>query len=337
MNSTATKILTTVLAAAALFLVMVDGSAVYSALTQTAPASASTQKNLATASPSPTNTAAPGSGSTSTEPSTPTGSLTASEPTSDTTSNWSGYAATGQNFTSISGSWTVPTATGAGDTSADATWVGIGGVTSNDLIQVGTQNLISPAGGATTSVFYELLPDASEPVGSVSVNPGDLVTASITETGTNLWAIDFTDNTTGQSYSTSVSYDSSNSSAEWIEEDPSDGAAEIPLDSFGTVAFTGASATENGGSVNLATSNAQVVTMVNDQDQFLATVSPLSSDDASFSVTRTSASSVSPIPQFNHDPGGWVRRGSRINGEGGAGKAGGYGDYSTSRYFIPRG
>ena len=43
---------------------------------------------------------------------------------SSTSSNWSGYSATGGTFTSVTGTWTVPTvsATTAG---ADATWVGI--------------------------------------------------------------------------------------------------------------------------------------------------------------------------------------------------------------------
>src|SRR5438067_6974472 len=57
---------------------------------------------------------------------------TASENLGTTSQNWSGYAATGGTFTSVSGTWIVPSVsvTTAG---ADATWVGIGGATSTDL------------------------------------------------------------------------------------------------------------------------------------------------------------------------------------------------------------
>jgi hypothetical protein len=323
MNTMATKIATAVCAGLAIFLVLVDANAVVTAFT-TAPASTSSVQQKS-ASSSPSATIAPTTSSSNST--TPSGSLTSSESTSDTTSNWSGYAAFGGTFTRVSGSWTVPSAAGTGDTSADATWIGIGGVSSDDLIQVGTQNIISSNNGATSSAFYELLPDASEPLGSLSVNAGDSVTASITQAGPDLWAIRFSDITTGQGYATTVSYDSSNSSAEWIEEDPSDGPTEIPLDSFGTVPFSAVTATENGATVNLVTSKAQLVTMVNSEGQPLATVSALGGDGASFSVTRTNATSASPIPQFNRDPGGWVRRGSRIEGEDGG--------YSTSSGGSP--
>src|SRR5439155_19997725 len=45
-------------------------------------------------------------------------------------SNWSGYAATGGAFTSVSATLTVPTVAST-STGADATWVGIGGLSSS--------------------------------------------------------------------------------------------------------------------------------------------------------------------------------------------------------------
>ena len=38
----------------------------------------------------------------------------------------------------MSGSWTVPNVTPSNSDAADATWVGIGGVSTSDLIQAGT-------------------------------------------------------------------------------------------------------------------------------------------------------------------------------------------------------
>src|SRR5207302_942885 len=78
-------------------------------------------------------------------------------------SNGSGYAATGGTFTAVSGAWTVPqvSATTAG---LDATWVGIGGMTTNDLIQAGTQAMVSGRGGVQYEAWIELLPRSSQTV-----------------------------------------------------------------------------------------------------------------------------------------------------------------------------
>lgn len=228
---------------------------------------------------------------------------------SDVTSNWAGYVASSGTYSGVSGSWNVPSVSGSGDTSADATWVGIGGVSTDDLIQVGTQNVVSPNGSVESSAFYEMLPDTSITIPNVSLSAGDAITASIANDGGDQWTITLKDTTNGESYSTVVSYDSSESSAEWIEEDPSDGASQIPLDNFGTVTITNGSAMMNGSKTSILGSGAQAATMANDEGQPLISVSALTGS-ASFSVTRTSATTVAAIPQFNSDPRGWARRGS---------------------------
>ncbi|HVV66684.1 MAG TPA: G1 family glutamic endopeptidase [Candidatus Saccharimonadales bacterium] len=203
-----------------------------------------------------------------------------------TSSNWSGYMATSGTFTAVSGSWHATNATGNGTTtSADSTWIGIGGVTSGDLIQVGTQNIISANGQVVTSAFYEMLPAYAQTIPGVTVAPGDSMSASITEVGSSLWAITIADNTDGQSFSITVSYASSLSSAEWIEEDPSYSAhQQIPFDNFQAAYFTGATTTQNGIAANLATSTAQPVIMVNNNGQAIAVPSVINSGN-SFSVT----------------------------------------------------
>ena len=45
----------------------------------------------------------------------------------DVSSNWSGYAVSGQTFSSVSGSWTQPAATCTSGSSSAAFWVGLGG------------------------------------------------------------------------------------------------------------------------------------------------------------------------------------------------------------------
>lgn len=224
--------------------------------------------------------------------------------------NWSGYASTNGNFTFVTGMWTIPQVTGSGHTSADATWVGIGGVKSTDLIQAGTQNIISPSGQVTSAAFYELLPGTALDVTSLQVKPGDSMTATIAQqSAANQWVITIKDNTTNQNYQTTVTYTSSLSSAEWIEEAPSNGSSILPLDNFGTMQLTGGATTQNGSTVTIAGASDIGITMVNSANQAVATPSSLGGDGASFTVARTTATSNAPIPQFDANPRGWRRHG----------------------------
>lgn len=212
--------------------------------------------------------------------------------------NWAGYASSGGTYTAVSGTWTVPviassTADGS-DAAADATWVGIGGVTERDLIQAGTEAIPDGSGGVAYRAWYELLPDSSTVV-PLDVNAGDVVKTSLSlEPGEGrLWRITIANETSGETYSTDVAYDSSLTSAEWIEEVPAGVGVDISLDQFGSVAFTGGSTTENGASVSIAGSGAQPITMVNADQATVAMPSSLGADGASFAVTRTDAQSTS--------------------------------------------
>jgi hypothetical protein len=233
---------------------------------------------------------------------------------SGTSRNWAGYSAQNGQYTRVSGTWTVPSVTGGSASSADATWVGIGGITSNDLIQSGTMNMVTPDGQVTTSAFYELLPDAPVTIPTVATNPGDSVTVSISQRKPDQWHISFADTTNGQTFSTTVSYASSLSSAEWIEEAPSDGWTTVPLDSFGSASFTSGSTNQG----TIAASGAQPLTMVDDQAQTLATPSAFGSDGASFTVSDQQTGSYQQ-PSIGQQPGtdggdpyspwGWVTSG----------------------------
>ena len=215
---------------------------------------------------------------------------------SSTSSNWSGYSASGGNFTSVSGTWTVPTVSAAVQ-GADATWVGIGGLDTNDLIQAGTQATVS-GGEVAYEAWIEMLPASSRPV-SLSVSAGDSVTVTITQKAAVDWTIALENNTTGQRYTTTVTYRSSNASAEWVQEAPSAGRGVIPLDDFGTVSFSGVTAVRDGKTLDLKSLGAQAITMINGSRQPLAQPSILGADGQSFSVTRTEAQST---------PGGTGRR-----------------------------
>jgi Peptidase A4 family len=221
-------------------------------------------------------------GSSPTQPQTPSNTGVRS-----TSRNWSGYVSTGgTSYTSVSGTWVIakPDANVAG---IDATWVGIGGANTTDLIQAGTEATVNGDGTVSYDAWTETLPQSTRTI-TLPVNPGDTISVSITEQSTGLWVVDMKNVTTGGTFSTTIRYNSSKSSAEWIEEAPSVGRGIAPLDNFGTVKFTAGSVTVDGKKQTLAGANAKAVTMADGANQPLAIPSAIGSDGSSFSVNRTS-------------------------------------------------
>lgn len=184
--------------------------------------------------------------------------------------NWAGYAYGGANgsVTSVTGQWTVPNA-GSMPPGVSSTWTGIGGFTTSDLIQAGTQQTSAPldqfiAGGAY-GAWYELLP--ASPVfitgcsgdSKCTVAPGDNMTVTITNQGGNNWSISMADGSRW-TYSKTLQYASTESSAEWIHESPSLVAVPVPVGNSGTVTFDGSnSAVINGTSRLVGPSGAGAV------------------------------------------------------------------------------
>jgi hypothetical protein len=201
--------------------------------------------------------------------------------------NWSGYAAEGGQFTSVTGSWTVPQTDGRAATfGSSAAWVGIGGVSSRDLIQAGTSTRVSGSGRVEYRAWVEMLPAPPKTV-PLAVKPGDAITVSVAEQAPDEWQITITNATTGKSYHGVEQYRSTRSSAEWVQEAPSSGRRVLPLDDFGTVGFGGGSTVRDGHVVTIAQSGAEKIDMVDGAGQVLAATSHLGEDGASFSVSRT--------------------------------------------------
>ncbi|GAC1613758.1 MAG: hypothetical protein NVS4B9_00930 [Ktedonobacteraceae bacterium] len=156
---------------------------------------------------------------------------------------------------------------------------------SSDLIQSGTQNIVSPSGEVTTLAFFEMLPDAAQLI-PVTIRSGDTITVSLTVYAPNQWHLAFQDITSGQEYTTAVHYSSSLSSVEWIEEAPSSGNNILPLDHFGFVQFSSGSTIAMGKRLNIAQSNAQSIILGSKNGLALARPSPLDRGGASFTITR---------------------------------------------------
>jgi hypothetical protein len=250
-----------------------------------------------TTAPAPSGSTAPAPSGT-VQPRTPSGS-TAPAPSlgisqTDVSRNWSGYQATGGTYTTVSSTWTVPqsTSSSTGTLATEATWVGIGGVSSKDLIQAGTEETTSGSSTVHYDAWIEMLPAASHPI-KLTVAPGDSVSVAISEQGTDSWLIAFKNNTTGQTYQTTVKYTSSLSSAEWVVEAPSSRRQVLPLDNFGTIQFSAASATKDGKVVNIAQAGGKGITLVA-RGGAAATPSALTASGDGFTVTRNNSAATNP-------------------------------------------
>src|SRR6202167_57974 len=181
-------------------------------------------------------------------------------------SNWSGYnigtgypqVPTGTLFTSISGEWTVPTATAhtAGQAEDSASWIGIGGgcitgdcsATDSTLIQAGTEQNVSASGQASYDAWWEITPETETEI-SLPVHAGDAIQVTIAESSVpGDWSIVIDNLTTGQKFSTTTPYSSSEDTVEWIEETPLEigtgGTGVATMPDLTTVQFT--NATYNG-------------------------------------------------------------------------------------------
>ncbi|MES2203322.1 MAG: G1 family glutamic endopeptidase [Patescibacteria group bacterium] len=215
--------------------------------------------------------------------------------------NWAGYVAdTASQYSAVSASWIVPSVSGqeGSDLSADATWVGIGGVDTHDLIQTGTQALVQN-GSVVYQAWWEALPGVSQPL-ALRVSPGDSVTAAITYIEQGQWSITLINNTTGKRAHVTIAYNSSFSSAEWVEEAPSLATNRghrplIPLTHFGAVAFSGAYTVADGKAVSLGDAGAQPLRMVGWGGTTLAAPSVIGSNGR-FSVVESDVAQVATLP-----------------------------------------
>lgn len=158
----------------------------------------------------PATAAAPGAISSGFGPRV-TGGTNASE------SNWGGYIATGQTFTSITGSWVEPRVD-CSKSALYAPWVGLDGYNDQTVEQTGVQTECV-GGKAEVSAWYEMYP-ASPVYYSNPASIGDRFTASVQYLGNNSYQLSLTDHTKGWTQSVTKSIPAQNASAEAIIEAP---------------------------------------------------------------------------------------------------------------------
>ena len=190
-------------------------------------------------------------------------------------------------FTSVTGSWTVPGVSRTKHASYSSNWVGIDGFNNSNLIQTGTES-DSVNGAARYDAWWEILPAAETVIPSISVHPGDVMTATITKGSGSSWTITINDTSTRQSFTTVQNYSGQQTSAEWIEEAPSVGGRIATLAHYGSATFD--PGTVNGRNPGLAAADGGVMI------QGGAQVSTPSNPDADTDGFRTAYGSATPAP-----------------------------------------
>lgn len=185
-----------------------------------------------------------------------TGLLAAAGPalaeSASVSANWAGYAVTGSagsgHFSRVAGSWVQPAGKcHSGQETFSVAWVGLGGFTrgARALEQAGTAVDCARSGARLYSAWYELVPQAPVRLRLV-VHPGDLIAASVAIKGprTILQVRDLSTQVVRTVVRRKRLRDLS--SAEWIEEAPSNcfsphSCTPLPLTDFGAISFFKAS------------------------------------------------------------------------------------------------
>jgi hypothetical protein len=154
-----------------------------------------------------------------------------------TSTNWSGYAATGSTYTSVATTFTEPAVKCSSGDQYSSFWVGLDGYSSSSVEQTGTE---ADCAGKTAeySAWYELYP-AAPVTYSNTVKPGDVITVTIAFSGTDTYTLTTKNATEGWTKTTKKnSAGDARSSAEIIAEAPYSGGV-TPIATFSKVTFTG--------------------------------------------------------------------------------------------------
>jgi Peptidase A4 family len=166
----------------------------------------------------------------------------------DESTNWSGYAASGATYTSVSANWVEPTGTCSSGDQYSSFWVGLDGFNSDTVEQTGSE---VDCDGRTVEYYswYEMYP--AFPVNFTNtVRPGDHFHGSVTFNGGSSYTLVLQDTTRGWSHTVHASLSgAANSSAEVIAEAPCCTASGgiLPLAHFSPITFS--SATVDGSTI----------------------------------------------------------------------------------------
>jgi hypothetical protein len=199
--------------------------------------------------------------------------------------NWSGYIASNAYYSGVSALIQTPVASGrqSAAIAAIGSWVGVGGTSSDDLIQAGVE--VDTSGPvARYDAWYETLPQSSRTT-ALEIASGDWVQVDVHELDFDLWQVTIVDGQ--QVFQLQIPYTSTHSSAEWIVEDPSAARGLVPLASVSGANFANMMAIANGQPARPVQLFPQIAVLVGARGQVKAAPSVLGLDGASFGVAAT--------------------------------------------------
>jgi Peptidase A4 family len=212
--------------------------------------------------------------------------------------NWSGFAAHGTQFTSVSATWSVPSLNCAvsPDGSQVGQWVGLDGYGTTTVEQTGTAAGCS-GGVPTYWAWYEMYPLA--PVTLAGVGPGDAITASVAyHPALKEWRLILTDLTNGGHSTETLPCPSGsvcrNASAETISETPGGGPPTVTMPNYAQIAFDHNSLLDSAGVRGDYSTTAWLTDRVNEVDvnngdNRMQTPSPLEGGQA-FTIAAVASS-----------------------------------------------
>jgi hypothetical protein len=172
--------------------------------------------------------------------------------------NWSGYAAftdpvsksASGTVSDVKGTWIVPTVTQGPFDAFCSDWIGIDGFSDHSVEQLGTA-CDWYQGTAYYYAWWEMFPAGETEIETMTVNPGDTMSAEVRWVSGNTFQLTITDtsasDSTTQTFQTTQALGNAaaaqRSSAEWIHEAPSASLGLLPLALTSSVTFTDCAAT----------------------------------------------------------------------------------------------
>ncbi|KAF9877215.1 peptidase A4 family protein [Colletotrichum karsti] len=166
-------------------------------------------------------------------------------------SNWAGAVKIGTGYNHVTGTIVVPDVSGSSGSAASA-WVGIDGDTCQTAI---LQTGISFYADGTFDAWYEWIPDYAYNFNNFGVSVGDSIRMTVDASSKTKGVATLENLTTGKKVTHSFTSTPSSlceTNAEWIVEAFQENGSQVTLADFGTVTFTGASASGSSGSTTPA-------------------------------------------------------------------------------------
>jgi len=165
--------------------------------------------------------------------------------------NWAGAILIGTGYTSVTAEFVVPQPSTTGSGSA---WVGIDGDTCDTAILQTGVDWTKSGSSYSYDAWYEWYPDYAYDFSGISIAAGNTIKVTVTATSETAGTAVIENVSTGTTVSHTFSNEASEGSlceynAEWIVEDYESGSSLVKFADFGTVTFTGCSATDGSGTV----------------------------------------------------------------------------------------